>query len=219
MTSLPTRERPPVLLPEVDTPALVVDDVILEANIARVSAQARQAGLALWPHAKTHKSVQVARRQMESGATGITVAKPQEAMVFWRAGLRPIFLAYPPVGMHKLDALRPMIRDEALIVGLDDLVTAEPLGALAVACGLTLPIMVEVDVGMQRAGVEWGGKQPVWHCRSRMSLALNYAASFATRATHTTFDQANCPSSRQRSPAACVKPPNSFAQRAKLAPS
>jgi len=148
--------RSSVLLPDVDTPALVVDDAIMEANIARVSAQAHRAGLALRPHVKTHKSVQIARRQLATGAIGVTVAKPQEALVFWRAGIRPVFLAYPPVGPHKLDALCPMIADEALIVGLDDLATAEPLGALAESCGVTLPVMVEVDVGMHRAGVTWG---------------------------------------------------------------
>lgn len=157
MTAQAVVRQPSLLFPTVDTPALLVDVDRLEANLTRMADHARQIGVDLRPHAKTHKSVEIARRQVALGAVGITVAKPQEALTFWRAGISPIFLAYPPVGDLKLAALRPMIADRALIVGLDDIGTAEPLGALATAEGVTLPVMVEVDTGMRRVGVPSGG--------------------------------------------------------------
>jgi D-serine deaminase-like pyridoxal phosphate-dependent protein len=145
-----------VYLPEVDTPSLLVDMDRLERNLTGMAAAARSAGLQLRPHAKTHKSVEVARRQLELGAAGITVAKPQEALAFWRAGIRPIFLAYPPVGSLKLAALEPIVADRALMVGLDDIRTARPLGELAARLGGTIPVLFEVDTGMERVGIRWG---------------------------------------------------------------
>jgi D-serine deaminase-like pyridoxal phosphate-dependent protein len=144
------------MLPTVDTPALLVDVDRLDRNITRMSAHATRAGLALRPHAKTHKSAQVARQQLAAGAVGITVAKPQEALTFWRAGIGPIFLAYPLVGPLKLAALQPMFAAGDLIVGLDDMATAAPLGMLAEQLGVRVPVMVEVDVGMHRVGADWG---------------------------------------------------------------
>ena len=143
-------------LPVLDTPSVLVDRSRFEANLHRMAAHARAAGLDLRPHAKTHKSIAVGRRQIGLGAIGLTVAKPEEAMVFWRAGFRPIFLAYPPVGEHKLSRLRPAIEDAALIVGLDDIGVAIELGAFALSLGTTVPVMFEVDVGMARTGLAAG---------------------------------------------------------------
>jgi D-serine deaminase-like pyridoxal phosphate-dependent protein len=142
--------------PEVDTPSLLVDLDCLARNLDRMSTIARDAGLNLRPHSKTHKSLDIARRQLAHGAIGITVAKPQEALVFWCNGVKPIFLAYPPVGAHKLRALEPIIRDGALIVGLDDVRTAVPIGELATQLGVSVPVLFEVDTGMHRVGVAWG---------------------------------------------------------------
>jgi D-serine deaminase-like pyridoxal phosphate-dependent protein len=112
-----------------DTPSVLVDRPRLEANLSRMALHARNAGLDMRPHAKTHKSAAVGRRQIEHGAIGLTVAKPEEAMVFWQAGFNPIFLAYPPVGEHKLNRLRPAFHADALVVGLDNLDVAAELGA------------------------------------------------------------------------------------------
>jgi D-serine deaminase-like pyridoxal phosphate-dependent protein len=143
-------------LPEVDTPSLLVDMDRLDRNLKTMAEAARMAGLNLRPHAKTHKSVEIALRQIDLGAIGITVAKPQEALVFWNGGIQPIFLAYPPVGELKLRTLEPIIANRALIVGLDDLQTAQPLGELASRLGVTLPVLFEVDTGMERVGIPWG---------------------------------------------------------------
>jgi D-serine deaminase-like pyridoxal phosphate-dependent protein len=139
-----------------DTPCVVVDRTRFEANLNRMAAHARSAGLDLRPHAKTHKSIAVGTRQTGLGAIGVTVAKPEEAMVFWRAGFKPIFLAYPPVGEHKLSRLRPAFEAGDLIVGLDDTGVAAELGAFATRNGTTVPVMFEVDVGMGRTGLPSG---------------------------------------------------------------
>lgn len=158
--TLPALTAPPgtprVYLPEIDTPSLLLDLDCLERNLDQMSTTAKDADLNLRPHSKTHKSLDIARRQLTLGAIGITVAKPQEALVFWSNGVKPIFLAYPPVGIHKLRALEPIIRDGSLIVGLDDIRTAVPLGDLATRLGVSVPVLFEVDTGMHRVGVPWG---------------------------------------------------------------
>src|SRR2546421_2368508 len=79
----------------IETPAVVVDRERLEANIARLQRAMDERGVALRPHAKTHKSVAIARLQLEAGAKGITVGTIGEAEVFAAAGIRDLFLAYP----------------------------------------------------------------------------------------------------------------------------
>ena len=84
---------------DLDTPALYVDLDVLERNIARMAESALAAGVRLRPHAKTHKILEVGRRQLEAGACGLTLAKTSEAEVFAAAGFDDIFLAYPVVAL------------------------------------------------------------------------------------------------------------------------
>ncbi len=81
--------------PGVETPFLLVDVAVLDRNIERMAAFAARRGVALRPHAKTHKNVQIARRQLAAGATGLTVATVAEAEVFADAGVEDLFIAYP----------------------------------------------------------------------------------------------------------------------------
>ena len=93
-------------LAELDTPALLVDLDVLEANLAEMAAVAGRAGVRLRPHTKTHKSPEIARMQVEAGAAGITCAKLGEAEVMADAGLDDLLIAYPLVGEGKLRRLR-----------------------------------------------------------------------------------------------------------------
>ena len=95
---------------EIDTPALVVDLDIFERNLARVAGYAREHGLRLRPHTKTHKSVRLARRQIATGAAGLTVAKVSEAEVMLAADPDDMLLAYPIVGHTKLARLTQVAR-------------------------------------------------------------------------------------------------------------
>ena len=91
-------------LSEIDTPALVVDLDIVERNLARAADYARGHGLRLRPHTKTHKCIALARRQLQLGAAGLTVAKASEAEVMLRAEPADMLVAYPIVGAGKIAA-------------------------------------------------------------------------------------------------------------------
>ncbi len=148
--------KPLTELETLDTPALVVDLDRLEANIAGWAAFARQAGVRLRPHGKTHKCVEIARRQLEAGAVGLTLAKLGEAEVMALAGVPDIFLAYEVVGGPKLPRLLALAREIRIRVGVDSVEVAEPLAAAAAAAGLTLDVVLEVDSGLGRCGVAPG---------------------------------------------------------------
>jgi D-serine deaminase-like pyridoxal phosphate-dependent protein len=148
--TLPTRLTDPLL----DTPCLLIDLDILAANVARMAALARRSRVALRPHAKTHKSARIARMQLEAGATGICVATVGEAEVMRAAGIADILLAYNIVGDAKLARLLPMCADGGMTLTADSLEIAEGYSRIAAAAGRTLPVLLEIDSGMHRTGVE-----------------------------------------------------------------
>ena len=140
--------------PSVATPRVVVDAAKLRANIERMQGVCTRAGVELWPHAKTHKSVEVARRQLAAGAAGLTVAKLGEAEALLPSGVRRVFVAYPLV-----DPETQAARLRALAGSLDELVvavTSEPqrdaLSGVLAAAGLRLPVLMAVDTGLGREG-------------------------------------------------------------------
>lgn len=96
------------LFNELDTPCLIIEEKIMEANLARIAKLAADNQIKLRPHAKTHKSIEIARRQLQSGAVGITLAKTSEAVAFADNGIADIFLAYPVVGEKKIKRLREL---------------------------------------------------------------------------------------------------------------
>jgi D-serine deaminase-like pyridoxal phosphate-dependent protein len=145
-------------LTAIDTPALVIDRAVVRANVAAMAALARERGVALRPHAKTHKMPQVARMQLDAGAAGLTVAKLGEAEVFADAGVEDLLIAYPLVGALKLGRLVALARRvPRLAVAVDAIPTAEAISrALAAAGdgdGLSVGVRIEVDTGMHRLGV------------------------------------------------------------------
>ena len=86
---------------ELETPAVIVDLDVMDANLSRMADYCRKHDLLLRPHTKTHKIPELAKRQIASGATGITVAKIGEAEVMLEAGITDILIAYPIVGAAK----------------------------------------------------------------------------------------------------------------------
>ena len=150
-----TREVPSSI-DTIDTPALIVDVDRLEGNIARWAAFAREAGVKLRPHGKTHKCVEIARRQVSAGAVGLTLAKIGEAEVMARAGVRDIFLAYEVIGGPKLPRLIALAREIRLRVGIDSVDGAGALARAAEDAGITLDVLLEVDTGLGRCGVRPG---------------------------------------------------------------
>jgi D-serine deaminase-like pyridoxal phosphate-dependent protein len=138
---------------ELETPAVLIDCDVLEANIARQAGRAREAGVKLRPHAKTHKSPQIARMQLEAGAKGISLAKPSEAEVFAREGFDDIFLAYPIVGRGKPERLLALSDRVRLAVGVDSAAGAEALSAVFASAGRRLDVSIKIDCGYHRVGV------------------------------------------------------------------
>jgi D-serine deaminase-like pyridoxal phosphate-dependent protein len=141
---------------ELDTPALVVDLDVMERNLRRVAEYARQHHLRLRPHTKTHKSPHIARKQLELGASGLTVAKVSEAEVMLRAEPAGLLVAYPVIGRQKLERLTAVARQAQVTVALDSLVAARQLSEAAAAAHVEISVLAEVDAGMKRVGVAPG---------------------------------------------------------------
>lgn len=138
---------------DLETPAIVVDLDIVERNLRSLAAYVREHGLNLRPHTKTHKVPAIAKMQIESGCSGVTVAKTGEAEVMAQAGLDDILVHYPVYGVEKAARLAALARSRRVTVAVDSMVTARQLSAAAVAAGATIRLLVEADVGMRRCGV------------------------------------------------------------------
>lgn len=138
-----------------DTPRLVLDLGRVEANIARLQAEMDRRGIALRPHAKTHKSVAVARMQLAAGARGITVGTLGEAEIFVDAGITDVFLAYPVWAEGpKATRLRALLEAApAFRVGVDSVAGVERLAAAVAGSTSPLAVLVEIDPGNGRTGV------------------------------------------------------------------
>ena len=150
---------PPFALEEVeDTPEVAIDLRRLQANIARAAAMADAHGVDLRPHVKTHKMLEVASLQIAAGAVGIQVAKLAEAEVFAHAGIADIFVGYPLVGARKIGRLLELLEETeaAISVAADSLEVARPIARAAKAAGLRVPLLIEVDTGLRRLGVQPG---------------------------------------------------------------
>lgn len=139
-------------LEDLATPCLVVDEERLDRNIAAMAGAVQRAGLALRPHAKTHKCLEIGRRQIDAGAVGLTLATVSEAEVFAAAGFDDVFLAYPVWADARRGArIRELARAIRLRVGVDSAEGAEALAAHT--RGVSLDVLVEVDSGHHRTGV------------------------------------------------------------------
>jgi D-serine deaminase-like pyridoxal phosphate-dependent protein len=134
-------------LAEIDTPALLLDLAVVERNLAHMAGRARELGVRLRPHAKTHKCVELGRRQLAHGATGLTVATLTEAEAFVAGGITDLTWAFPIDPTHVARARRVAERATLRVV-TDDLATAQALR------GSGLHVLLKVDCGYHRAGVD-----------------------------------------------------------------
>jgi D-serine deaminase-like pyridoxal phosphate-dependent protein len=137
---------------DVDTPALLLDLDVVEENIAAMSAWFAARPSALRPHFKTPKTPEIARRQVASGAIGITAAKLGEAEVLAQAGVGPILIANQIVGAQKIDRLLALPENVEVIVAVESVFNIEQLEEGARRSGRTPQAIVEVDTGMHRCG-------------------------------------------------------------------
>lgn len=137
-----------------DTPAVLVDLDVVDSNIEGMASFAKRQGLAMRPHTKTHKSIAMAQRQLAAGAAGLSVATTTEAEIMMRSGVTDLLLAYPIVGKPKLDRLVPLLQTGGLTLVSDSSEITEKYRELAERIGCTIPVILEVDTGMDRAGAD-----------------------------------------------------------------
>jgi D-serine deaminase-like pyridoxal phosphate-dependent protein len=138
---------------ELETPAVVVDLDVMERNLSRMGEYCRSRNLKLRPHTKSHKIPELAKRQIASGAHGITVAKIGEAEVMLNSGLTNMLIAYPLVGQSKATKLRELAERARVAVSLDSIEAARAISEAVSARDVNVDILVELDVGFRRCGV------------------------------------------------------------------
>src|SRR3712207_98280 len=141
---------------EVDPPALLLVLDAFEHNLDRMAALLEPTGARLRAHAKTHKSPVIARLQMARGAVGQCVQKVGEAEVLAWGGVPDILVSNQVVGAAKLARLAALARISQVAVCADDAVQVGEIAAAAEAAGFRLPVLVEIDCGAGRCGVEPG---------------------------------------------------------------
>lgn len=144
---------------EVETPALLLDLDVAQRNIALMARRIDELGTSLRPHIKAHKSPELARLQVAAGAIGVACATLWEAVVMAKvAGIDDVLVANQVVGDDKLLALAALAREHRVTVAVDDPANVRQLSRAAVAAGSGLELLIEVDVGMGRAGVRTAGQ-------------------------------------------------------------
>jgi 3-hydroxy-D-aspartate aldolase len=144
---------------KLQTPALVIDLDVLERNIAHMAEFAAKRGIQLRPHAKTHKSAEIARQQIEAGGLGVCVAKLGEAEALADAGVENLLITSPVVtdkGIERLIALNARMPD--LMATIDNPETAGRIDTAAKASGKKLKVLVDLDPGMSRTGIPMGDR-------------------------------------------------------------
>jgi D-serine deaminase-like pyridoxal phosphate-dependent protein len=154
MQRVPARIGDP--LAAVETPALIVDLDAFEHNLDLMANAVRGSGLALRPHAKSHKCPDIAHAQATRGAVGICCQKVDEAAAFVAAGIADVLVTNEIVVPAKIARLAALARSATIGVLVDDVRVIPDLAAAAVMAGGTLHVYVEVDVGAGRCGVAPG---------------------------------------------------------------
>lgn len=138
---------------EIATPAVVIEAETLDRNLRRMADYCKLHGLALSPHTKTHKIPQIARMQVQYGASSITVAKLGEAEVMADAGLNNITVVYPLWGGSNWRRLAELANGVRIAVAMDSLAIAEGISRAAQSAEVEVGIRLEFDTGLRRCGI------------------------------------------------------------------
>jgi D-serine deaminase-like pyridoxal phosphate-dependent protein len=141
---------------ELDTPVLLVDGDAFDRNMARMQKLVADANIAYRPHAKAHKSPEVAKLQLAHGACGVCCAKLGEAEVMAKGGIGDILITSPVIGSSKLMRLMQVAANAKIAVVADNTENIEQMALCALAAGARIDVVVEVDVGQGRCGVPPG---------------------------------------------------------------
>jgi D-serine deaminase-like pyridoxal phosphate-dependent protein len=149
--------KPGDALDSLDTPAVIVDFDLMEANIAKLMGRFKQTKVGVRPHLKTTKSPELARKLLEAGAIGGCVAKVSEAEVMAQAGIEDLLITTEIVGTSKLARLVELLKEHSKIkVVVDSLSGATALNRALEAAGLTVQVLIDLNVGQNRTGITPG---------------------------------------------------------------
>lgn len=135
------------------TPALVLDLATFEANVAAMAGILMGTGKTLRPHVKTHRTPEIARRQLGGSAVGVTCATVGEAEAMVEAGIDDVFVANEVVEPRKIERLVALAQRARIAVAVDDPGPVESLSAAAVRAGATVDVLIDVDILLHRCGV------------------------------------------------------------------
>ena len=141
---------------KISTPALVVDYDLMQKNIRTMAKFARDQNIDLRPHVKTHKCPKIAKMMLDSGASGICVAKVGEAEIFAKAGLNDILIANQVIDLGQIKRLIELNKNSLVRVCVDSEKNVRELNKAALKEKITLEVVLEVDVGLGRNGVQPG---------------------------------------------------------------
>jgi D-serine deaminase-like pyridoxal phosphate-dependent protein len=174
-------------LGDIPTPALLLDLDLLESNIQRMAAHVKAAGKNLRPHAKAHKCVEIARRQVAAGAIGICVATVAEAECMVRAGVHGVLLTSPIADPNKARRMAQLSAiDPTIMAAVDHPEQAATYQAAAKQAGVKLNILVDIDPGDHRTGIQAGkpAVDLVHAVRNSPDLVFKGLQSYAGSAAH-----------------------------------
>ena len=164
----------PLPVAEIPTPALLLDEAALSRNIVRMADFMATKGKGLRPHAKTHKSPEIARRQLAAGAVGVCAAKVSEAIVLSRAGIAPVLITSPVTTADKAALVAEMVAGGAGVqIVLDSQLGAEVLETAARTRGTVIDVLIDLDPHLGRTGVR--------ECADALTLAGRVAKSDVLR--------------------------------------
>ena len=141
------------MVPDLPTPAILIEGHVVRRNVEKMARYARQHNLKLRPHTKTHKSTLLGRMQLDYGAAGLTVAKAGEAEVM-AAVADDLLVAYPTADARRCTALAALARERTVRVAVDSPAAVDALSAAASSSGSVLGVLVDLDAGLHRTGVQ-----------------------------------------------------------------
>ena len=156
-------------LETLDTPSLIVDGRILERNLDFMADVARKNNVSLRPHIKTHKCPELARRQLEKGATGIAVAKVTEAQVMAAAGLRDIQIANEVVAPSKLRKLIQLLETTRMTIIVDNRQNVDLISRMMAEAGKEIEVLIDINVGLNRTGLSQANPRKILNFASYLN--------------------------------------------------
>ena len=169
-------------LATLSTPSLLIERHRLDDNLQRMQDKADANGVVLRPHMKTHKSVDLARKQLDYGAEGITVAKVGEAEIYAKAGFDDIRIAYIVIGEEKYARIASLMESARVSFCVDTLEGARRASAYFDERDLMAEVLIEVDCGYGRCGVGWDREAGVAFAREVAQMPGLHISGILTHA-------------------------------------